>query len=213
MGCGASTSRPPQKVMARDSNIQDEARSYRSKVGAMRIILKNVHQRRALITYLEARKKAEFVKCFQELEEARLVKDDKQFRGELKKVISNYKSVMEVAESKHADPQCIEYSLWDCFGPLRHTNMDTVTILQANKYVHIAQDALLSQICTLFEAFLNSKEYEDCKNFTVENQKMARSPRGIKDTGPRNKHVIRAKENSVSISGERRSFQAVVIQS
>jgi hypothetical protein len=170
MGCIVSSTNP--KVNVRDRNIQDEARSYKSKVGAMRIILKNIHSRRALIKYLENYQKAEFVKCFQELEEARLVKEDKIFRNELKKVVMNYKSIMEVAEEKNLDSSSIEFALWDCFGPLRHTDVDTSTILQLNKFVHIAEDSLLSQVCTLFEEFLDSKEYEDCKNFTVENQKM-----------------------------------------
>lgn len=167
-----------QKVnVARESNIQDEARSYRSKVGAIRIILKNVHTRRALIKYLENYQKAEYVMCFHEIEEIRLIKDDKQLRQQLKNIIASYKSVMEVAESKHSDQNCIEFALWDCFGPLRHTDIDIATTLQVSKYVHVAQDSLLSQVCTLFEEFLKSKEYENCKNYAVENQKIAaRSP-------------------------------------
>ncbi len=166
--------------------MADDARSYRSKVGAMRIILKNVHTRRALIKYVEVFEKSEYVKCFQELEEVRILKDDKQFKQQLKNLLANYKSVMEVAEQKNSDMNCIEFALWDCFGPLRHADIDTCTTLLINKYVHVAQDSLLSQVCTLFEQFLQSKEYNECKNYAVDNQKIKRSPRAASRAAPTN---------------------------
>lgn len=204
MGCVFSSHGhgPKQKVgIGGNSTIQDEARSYRSKVGAMRIILKNVHSRRALIKYLEVHHKAEYVKCFQELEEARLSRDDRLFRTDLKRIIANYKSVAELAESKHAEPTCIEYALWDCFGPLRHTQIDSTASLQISKYVHIAQDSLLSQICSLFEEFLDSPEYEECKNFTVENQKMVQHPHPKGANGPRGKDSSIQRQQGHEVSG------------
>jgi len=43
--------------------------------------------------------------------------------------------VYEVAEKKSLPQTCIEYALWDCLGPLRHTDINNTARVQRMKLI------------------------------------------------------------------------------
>lgn len=70
IGCfGRFFGRPTISDVPHDRGIQDEAHSYRSKIGANRLMLKNIESRLVFIRYCQIHGNAEYAQCFHELDE------------------------------------------------------------------------------------------------------------------------------------------------
>lgn len=168
--CSADHSRQKVKQISKESNIQDEARSYRSKIGANRIILKNEHTRKVFVKYCEAKKKSEYVQYFHELDEIKTLPLD-----ELKRKIKQLFVVIDANDAANKDKDKQNTTALDtesdivvCLRQLRTLNLDAVTFPQLMKTMNSTQDLLLSRVAKEFEEFLKSPQFEECRNFHME---------------------------------------------
>ena len=173
--CSADHSKQRVKQISKESNIQDEARSYRSKIGANRIILKNEHTRKVFVKYCEAKKKSEYVQYFHELDEIKTLPLDELKRKikQLFVLIDANEAASKEREKQH--PSTANASVVDtesdivvCLRQLRTLNLDAVTFPQLMKTLNSTQDLLLSRVAKEFEEFLKSPLFEECRNFHVE---------------------------------------------
>lgn len=160
------------KQISKESNIQDEARSYRSKIGANRIILKNVHTRKVFVKYCEAKHKSEYVQYFHELDEIKALPLD-ELKRKIKDlfVVIDANDDLRMQKQKQQNPADEgESDIAICLRQLRGLNFDAVSFPQLMKVINSTQDLLLSRVAKDFEEFLKSPQFEECRNYHVESR-------------------------------------------
>lgn len=207
MGCASSVAK---KVKAQDFEkgaIQDEARSYRSKVGAMRLVLKNEKTRDVFKKFIEKEGnedgRTEFVTYFEILDELKpLPKEEQVVR--LKKLMSLTPALPD-ATAVPIDVKMIHSTLWSCLRPLRPLKLDTATQVELMKAIGNTQDLLLSPVTPEFEKFMESAEFIECKKEHLDTQKQNKnSNKGI---SPRqaniNKKMAAKKESSIAAQAQK----------
>jgi hypothetical protein len=178
---GASCSAQPKvKTVSKESNIQDEARSYRSKIGANRIILKNEHTRKVFVKYCEAKHKSEYVQYFHELDEIKTLPLDelKRKMKELFVAVDANDTLLKEKQKLHGSGTVDdgESDIVVCLRQLRTLNLETSTFPQIMKVMNSTQDVLLSRVAKDFEEFLKSPQFQECRNFHVESRVQAHPP-------------------------------------
>ncbi len=171
---GTCSSQQKVKQISKESNIQDEARSYRSKIGANRIILKNEHTRKVFVKFCEAKNKSEYVQYFHELDEIKTLPLD-ELKRKIKELFiavdANDALFKEKEKQQHggsADDG--ESDLVICLRQLRTLKLENVTFPQLMKVMNSTQDLLLSRVAKEFEEFLKSPLFEECRNHHVESR-------------------------------------------
>lgn len=197
--CSTESSKVRVQQIAREGNLQDEARSYRSKLGAIRIILRNEESKKALLKYTEGKGKVEYVKYFQDLDELK-ARPTEEVRLHLKKYIQEPANTDEILNTMSSKKQhrfsgkqhVIDINNHDknmveamCLGPIRQLHLDTDAHVQILKAINITQDLLLSQIAVEFEMFMNSKEYKESnKRSQLDNRRQKSDTNANKKTVP-----------------------------
>lgn len=151
MGVGASVF---QAKPAEERNVQDEARSFSSKLGAMRIILKSPTSQKAFLTFCDKKGKAEYMRYFEELEKYKSYKVE-EANEKLKKLIPFVVSVDEF----DIDIDGKAKSALQCLEPLNKLKVKHFTQIELIRAVQRSQDNLLTTLIDEFEEYLTT---EDC---------------------------------------------------
>lgn len=216
MGCSASVSseaaggyRPPKKSIfpfsscftevkthgppQKERGIQDEAYSFRSKIGASRIILKNMQSRQVFIRFCQERGKAEYAQIFHDLDELKslplqtLIPQLKLLlRNAIKFQQTNSSSnnsdsatvsVRSIRNSKSQDQTEIkaeeeETDIGVCLHSLKTLDFDKLTLPVALKQINRTQDLILSRVYAEFDEFLKSKELKEVMTSNLEKEKI-----------------------------------------
>lgn len=171
---GSCSSQQKVKQVSKESNIQDEARSYRSKIGANRIILKNEHTRRVFVKYCEAKHKSEYVQYFHELDEIKTLPLDELKRKikELFVAVDANNALFKEKQKLHnsGSPEEGDSDIIVCLRQLRTMNLENATFPQIMKVMNSTQDLLLSRVAKDFEEFLKSPQFQECRNHHVESR-------------------------------------------
>jgi hypothetical protein len=163
--------------------IQDEARSYRSKVGAMRLFLKNESTRQTFKKFIEEQcnedptvKRVEFISYFEFLEQMKPLPQHEQI-SRLKTLLSMtpIQQNEDITLTKRTENR-INSTIWSCLRPLRPLKLDSTTLPELVKAINATQDLLLSPVCPEFERFMDSDEFEECKKTNLENHKTGTVP-------------------------------------
>lgn len=168
MGCSSSrfgdTYSPSNKNISSSGkesrNVQDDARSYRSKIGAIKMLTRNERSREALIKFLQCEKKAEFLVCYQDLEEIMGLSEEQAFTRTAA-IIWRYKTMYEDVKIHEAKVQHVELLVWDSLGQLRSVDTSNIAYNDLSRLIVVAQNDLLSRLIMPFERFLKSNQYKD----------------------------------------------------
>lgn len=214
MGCASSVAK---KVKAGDFEkgaIQDEARSYRSKVGAMRLVLKNEMTREVFKKFIENEGnqdgRTEFVTYFEILDELKPMPQSEQV-VRLKKLMSLTPAQPDATFVPN-DGKMIHSTLWSCLRPLRPLKLDTATQIELMKAIGNTQDLLLSPVTPEFERFMESAEFVECKKESLNTQQKNKS--SSKAISPRqaniNKKLAAKKESTIAATAQQKDGQEFV---
>lgn len=206
MGCtqsttaGASvvtntTNSPSKKA---NTGVQDDARSFRSKLGAIKMLTKNKRSCKALKEYLTTQNKAELLICYLDLEEIRQLTDE-QALTRASALVWRYKTQFEAIRNQDNNhkPKSLEIVLWECLGRLRYVDGGSIEPDHLLKMINNAQNDLLAKLILPFEGFLHSKQYKAWQDAQVVEEK---SRQNKPNNGPAS--II----GSVSISSRSESF-------
>ncbi|KAJ1410580.1 hypothetical protein B484DRAFT_188163 [Ochromonadaceae sp. CCMP2298] len=202
MGCVMSESAQPlrspgsvktpksKRHVSTSSGVQDEARSYRSKQGAIKMLIKNTKSRQAFLEFLQTENKEEIMTCYQDLVEIRLLTDDQAFTR-TSALVWRYKAQSEAARRKGADAQKgarrdnsleVQITVWDCLGQLRHIDKELPEREGLIRLLALSQNDLLAKLIVPFEGFLESRFYKHWQNQQVEEERQL--SREKKKAGP-----------------------------
>ena len=102
MGCNQSSTvgSPISSRKANSTGVQDDARSFRSKLMAIKMLTKNKKSQQALKDYLLTQNKAELLTCYLDLEEIRLLTDE-QALTRASALVWRYKTQFEAARNNN----------------------------------------------------------------------------------------------------------------
>ncbi len=177
------------------TSIQDEARSFRSKTGAIKMLARNELSFNAFLQYLQEKNKSEFLICYRDMEEIKSLDED-QMISRTAALIWRYKTIFETMKANCAaavslgnnmsgsghhhhqtvviDPTCIEYMVWECFGKLRYMDVANAPAEIILKYLLITQNEILARLVVPFEGYLQSPQYKKWQEQLVEAEKLRR---------------------------------------
>lgn len=156
---------------ANNISVQDEARSFRSKVDAMKFMTKNIHSRYAFRLYLEKNGGVEFLMCYIDLEEIKMQTDEHIIPIAIS-TLSKYEMINEEAtrSGKVDQTQEIELVIWEKMRRLRQLDMKNTTRKEMVKCVNTIQSQLLAELASPFEGFLQSPQYRDWNQHQVKSE-------------------------------------------
>lgn len=143
-------------------SVQDEARSFRSKVEAIRFMTKNILSRHAFQQYLEEHHVGvQYLLCFIDLDDIKAVNDDKLI-PQTTLLLSKYQALCEQAEkSVVTDPaNNAVINLWEKLRRIRTMDMKKTTRKDLLATVTAVQNQILGELATPFEEFLESSLYK-----------------------------------------------------
>jgi len=177
MGCSISqNSKSPQnsplKRQATNTGVQDDARSFRSKHSAIKMLTKNKLSCQALTDYLKTQNKAELLTCYMDLEEIRQLTEE-QALTRASALVWRYKSLFESVRKteQHSKAKSVEVIIWECLGRLRYVDGGSIELDHLLKMISNAQNDLLSKLILPFEGFLQSKQYKAWQDAHVQDEK------------------------------------------
>ena len=176
MGCNQSSTvgSPISSRKANSTGVQDDARSFRSKLMAIKMLTKNKKSQQALKDYLLTQNKAELLTCYLDLEEIRLLTDE-QALTRASALVWRYKTQFEAARNNndhHSNrPKPLEVILWECLGRLRYVDGGSIEQDHLLRMISNAQNDLLSKLILPFEGFLNSKYYKTWQESQIQEEK------------------------------------------
>lgn len=161
MGCIFSLHRRKVSDGVNNMSVQDEARSFRSKVEAIRFMTKNLLSRHAFQQYLEQNHAGvEYLQCFIDLDELKALNDDKLI-PQTTMLLSKYQALCENAEKvSTADAaNIVVINLWEKLRRLRILDIKKITRKDLLSTVIAVQNQILGELATPFESFLDSTMY------------------------------------------------------
>lgn len=169
---GAACSANRKKVGDSNNNsVQDEARSFRSKVDAIKFIMRNVHSRYALRIYLEGVGGVEYLMCYTDLEEIKMQKDA-DIAIICQSTLSKYEAMNENSLNfEGGATNDIEQILWEKLRRLRALDLKTVTRKELTSTINAVQSNLLGELADPFEGFLKSPQYKQWNEHQVSQEK------------------------------------------
>lgn len=172
MGCTAS------RKVSEGSNlsVQDEARSFRSKVDAIKFMCRNIDSRHAFQEYLENKGGVEYLICFGDLEEIKMQRDENMIAF-AQSTIAKYDVDNDCASLNFDIKGDIPLVIWEKLRRLRILDFKKVTRSQVVATVSSVQNQLLAELANPFEGFLESAIYQRWK----ENQVKAEKKNGNKN--------------------------------
>eukprot|EP01031_Cornospumella_fuschlensis_P025517 gene25517-30807_t len=106
----------------KSSGMQDDARSFRSKVGAIKMISRSDNSFNAFLKFLDNDGFAPFLVCFKDMEEIKKLAED-QMISRTAALIWRYKVIFENVKVLGNKPTDHEYLIWDCLGKLRQIDV------------------------------------------------------------------------------------------
>jgi hypothetical protein len=168
MGCTHSTKQKVRAEKEGGGKIQDEARSYKSKVGAGKLVLKNEAVRVEFRKFIEKegdeKGRTEFVTYFETLEQMKPLPREEQ--------VLRIRKLLELTVSSgdnNNNRSQIASTLFSCLRPLRPLKLDKATHIEIAKALNATQDLLVSAVTPEFEKFMDSKEFAELKRNNLEN--------------------------------------------
>lgn len=159
MGGGFSFTAQPKP--GEERNVQDEARSFASKLGAMKILLKGPITQKSFLAFCDKLGKAEYMRYFEELEKFKTLKIE-DANDKLKKLLPDSAVSMDQyapveGEDKHKNAiQCLE--------PLHRLKYKTFTQIELIRALGRSQDNLLTSLIGEFEEYLTTEECAKAKD-------------------------------------------------
>lgn len=175
MGAVASIGKKKKIQRNQEENrcVQDEARSFRSKLGAIKFMTKNVHSRHAFGKFLTHNPKLEFLTCYSEIEDMKLLDDD-HIMEQAQALILKYKLMNDCATATDDanTPEVPAILVWDKLLKLRNLDLKNTTKRQLITTLGMVENELLTELCDPFQEFLRSPAYAEWQEFMVEKQKM-----------------------------------------
>jgi len=167
---------------------QDDARSYRSKVDAMRYLLKNIIARRAFESYLKRLKTKgeEYLQCYIDLEELKIERDIDKIVIANTFILSKYNFSPTITDSNSIGTSTIDddddsstaavtvlvnKKIWDKLEKLRETNLRRTNRDNLIRLVLGIQHQMLNELIDDFNIYLDSKDYKDWKKSEMRMEK------------------------------------------
>jgi CheY-like chemotaxis protein len=154
----------------------DEARSFRSKVGAMKIMMRTSHSYESLLQFLQEKGRAEYLICYKDMNEIKILDDD-QMISRTAALIWRYKTSYEAVRILGTPAETMEYLIWECFGKLRQLDIANAPAEVVKKYLVIAQNEIIARLVIPFEEYLNSPKYREWQDAQMELEKQRRTSR------------------------------------
>lgn len=116
-----NTSSSNLSISSDSRGIQDDARSYRSKISAIKLLLKNEKSKEAFINYLITLNKAELLYCYMNLNEISLfVQEEDEAYTRINALIWKYKTEFEntmlYEKNFFSSHKKTEIIIWECLG-------------------------------------------------------------------------------------------------
>lgn len=171
MGCAQSSSQKIRIEKDSGGKIQDEARSYRSKVGAGKLVLKNEVVRVAFKKFIEKECKddgrTEFVTYFETIEQMKQLSRDEQ-TVRIRKILE---LTSTSSQSSNQDRNQISSTLCASLRHLRALKLEKATQVEIMKAINATQDLLIAAVTPEFEKFMESEEFAELKKTNLENHK------------------------------------------
>ncbi|KAJ1383844.1 hypothetical protein B484DRAFT_460148, partial [Ochromonadaceae sp. CCMP2298] len=164
MGCGTSMRK---RIGTQDSkSVQDEAKSFRSKVDAIRWMTRNIHSRHAFQVYLEETSSlSDYLICFMDLDEIKAQQSDAATITHTVTTLNKYeeKSSAEGNTDGKVTNLHTNTKIWERLGRLRSVDLKHCSRHELLACVTVVQDQILAELAAPFERFLQSALYRDWK--------------------------------------------------
>jgi CheY-like chemotaxis protein len=190
----------PNAHQIKSTSIQDDARSFRSKVGALKMLIRNTSSFNSLLHFLQEIGREEFLICYRDMEEIKLLADE-QLISRTAALIWRYKTIVEAARLRGNVLSSVEYSVWECFGKLRQLDMANASIEIVKKYLIIAQNEALARLVLPFDEYLLSPHYKEWQSSQIVEEKQRRvnsRSNSIRDVAASSKHYYNNNNNNSS---------------
>lgn len=176
MGCTHSSGKKIKIVKETGGGkIQDEARSYRSKVGAGKLVLKNETIRSAFKKFIETEGngdgRTEFITYFEAMEQMKpLAKEEQVLR--VRKILELTLTPPQTTDEERTTTRNqLNSILYASLRPLRPLKLDKATPVEISKAINATQDLLIAAVTPEFERFIASEEFCELKKTNLENHK------------------------------------------
>ena len=157
---GAVNSSGPGSKGARAQSIQDEARSFRSKAGGMKILIRKEGSRKAFLDFLKKTGHTgpaeELLNHYLNIEKIKRNVDKKAVRQGFIDVITHYQKRAEEKKDNPEHAAVIIYATLHSWKPL-----DSLTDEELFKHMVRSQEDVILAITPFFESFMASSDYRD----------------------------------------------------
>eukprot|EP01038_Epipyxis_sp_PR26KG_P012053 gene12053-16129_t len=153
-------------------SMQDDARSFRSKLGAIKMLTKSKNSRAAFLQFLQSCDSSEFLICYQDIEEIKSLGDD-QKNSRTAALVARYKSLY-VESRVNGSINKPNYSiqvLWEGLGKLRNVDFASIDNITLNSLIIIAQNDILARLMNPFEQFLSSNIYKQWQEDQIKGER------------------------------------------
>lgn len=151
-------------------SVQDEARSFRSKVDAIRFILRNVLSRHAFKLYLEKNTGVEYLLCYIDLEEIKSLGNDTMI-ALTTYMLSKYKTMNEASENSKDPKAIISQIIWEKLRRLRDVDLQQTPYQKLISVIINVQNQVLTELTEEFQGFLKSNDYKEWKEHQMKLEK------------------------------------------
>jgi hypothetical protein len=156
MGVSCSSAKPikpTREMLAKEGNLQDNARSYKSKIGGMRLILRNQTLQNDFTRFLARKGKKKFIICYLECLRIKQIKEMDQLVSEINKLIDTYPSEGWFIWDKSI------ITIGQCLQPIKFSKDDELSIPMILKNLQWVEESLLSNVTPELEEFIQSPEF------------------------------------------------------
>lgn len=171
-----------------NENVQDEARSFRSKVSAIKMLARQQSSFDSFFQYLDDIGKSEYLVCFRDIEEIKKLEED-QMISRTYALVCRYKTLYEEfkiglingpsergGKMKSSFPASgSKHLIWDCFGKLKSLDYTNVSGDVIHKHLLLAENDLISRLVIPFESYLTSSFYKKWQDEQLELEKQRNS--------------------------------------
>jgi CheY-like chemotaxis protein len=161
------------KPHGKGTSIQDDARSFRSKVGALKMLIRAATAFESILKYLNQHGRGEYLICYRDMEEIKCLDND-QMVSRTAALIWRYKTSYEAVRASGQVADTIEYRIWECFGKLRQLDIANAPADVVKKYLIIAQNEIMARLVVPFDDYLLSPNYKEWQESQIEAEKQRR---------------------------------------
>lgn len=171
----------------KEGNIIDNARSYKSKIGGMKLVLRNNLHRRDLVNFLKKKGKHRYIEAYDDLVRLKRFKDLAELLSEINKIHVKYPKQKLLVWDKTI------IAIGNCLEPIRFMDDETpsLNVASVQKNIQWAEESVLAGITTEFEEFITSQAFQRRGTICVEpngallSTSVSSSTRSMKDEGLR----------------------------